>query len=467
MGTSLIQSFLPYLRPDSLSTLAGLQIQDLFTPQCTQETALEPNQAPQVPGKSGSQQLPGRAQAGGRRASPPYFRAAEGLCQNAAQGLEDQFNAIVYIERVAQLRIAAQFQQGPVTGAPGATGGSGEPEPAGEQQAFAFFAEVRVEELAQFEQRTSTVAEGLSGEQQQTFLAASQELRVRFEMSAQLSGVTLDGFATAAEKLKDDETALDRFLGLAKGLQDKADDLTERMFDLLDGLFKGNGDFNDLLDALLKEVSKMFEGLLKGQGAGSDKSQDGSVTISFQLEFEFAFSGSVQFSQEGVQQSDPILFDLDGDGFELTHYSKGAQFDILGSGQQVTTAFVTGGDAFLAIDRNGNGLVDSGLELFGDQRGARNGFEELRKLDSNGDGVVNAKDRDFDKLRLFRDNGNGVTEPGELVSLADAGIREVSLDYADVNQRAAGANRIAQTAWYRRIDETKGRAADAVLNYTV
>ena len=148
MGTPLIQSFLPYLRPDSLSTLAG-QIQDLFTPQCTQETALEPNQAPQVPGKSASQQPPGRAQG---------FRAAEGLCQNAAQGLEDQFNAIVYLERVAQLRIAAQFQQGQVTVAPGTTGGSGEPEPAGDQLAFAFFAEVRVEELAQFEQRTRTVA---------------------------------------------------------------------------------------------------------------------------------------------------------------------------------------------------------------------------------------------------------------------------------------------------------------------
>ena len=59
---------------------------------------------------------------------------------------------------------------------------------------------------------------------------------------------------------------------------------------------------------------------------------------------------------------------------------------------------MTGGDAFLAIDRNGNGSIDDGTELFGDQNGAAHGFAELAKFDSNHDGVINAQDDDFDKL---------------------------------------------------------------------
>ena len=101
------------------------------------------------------------------------------------------------------------------------------------------------------------------------------------------------------------------------------------------------------------------------------------------------------------------VVDLDGDGIELTSHTNGAQFDILGNGQTQNTAFVTGGDAFLAVDRNGDGMINSGKELFGDQHGAANGFEELRKLDANGDGVINRLDPSFSKLALFRDNGDG------------------------------------------------------------
>lgn len=64
-----------------------------------------------------------------------------------------------------------------------------------------------------------------------------------------------------------------------------------------------------------------------------------------------------------VQQSDPITLDLNGNGVELTNYTNGANFDITGSGTKVNTAFVTGGDAFLAINGNGNGHIDSGKEL--------------------------------------------------------------------------------------------------------
>jgi len=181
--------------------------------------------------------------------------------------------------------------------------------------------------------------------------------------------------------------------------------------------------------------------------------------FSLQLEFEFVVE------QTEVQESDPITLDLDGDGVELTPYHEGAYFDIEGRGVPVHTAFVTGGDAFLAIDRNGNDTIDSGAELFGDQNGAVNGFEELRTLDSNRDGRIDAQDEAYTSLLLFKDNGNGVTEEGELVSLAQAGIREISLAYEQVDLEASGGNRIAQIAYYRNSDGSEGVAADSVLRF--
>ena len=186
-----------------------------------------------------------------------------------------------------------------------------------------------------------------------------------------------------------------------------------------------------------------------------------------QLEFEFSYAETITVREGRIQQADPIVFDLDDDGIELSNHLNGARFDIRGDGRMATTAFVTGGDAFLALDRNGNGSIDSGRELFGDQHGAANGFEELRKLDGNGDGVINARDDVFSQLRLWRDNGNGITEEGELISLADAGISGIDLAYRNTDTLGAGGNRIAQIASFTRDDGRVGRTADAILNFTV
>lgn len=90
-----------------------------------------------------------------------------------------------------------------------------------------------------------------------------------------------------------------------------------------------------------------------------------------------------------------------------------------------------GGDwALLAYDKNGNGKIDDGTELFGGDDKSSNGFEVLRAFDSNKDGVINRKDKRFTKLRLWVDgNGNAVTEKGELVTLASKDIQEISLAY--------------------------------------
>ncbi len=84
---------------------------------------------------------------------------------------------------------------------------------------------------------------------------------------------------------------------------------------------------------------------------------------------------------------------------------------------------------FLAYDRNENGLIENSSELFSNGDGIANGFEALRPFDSNGDGLVNKKDKEFAKLLLWRDvNGDGISQKGELEP-ASKKVSEISLKY--------------------------------------
>jgi len=126
-------------------------------------------------------------------------------------------------------------------------------------------------------------------------------------------------------------------------------------------------------------------------------------------------------------QGSPLVLDLGGDGIEPTSPAAGVSFDLLGVGA-LRTSWVRGDDALLAFDRNRNGQIDSGLELFGEATpgGRGDGFQALATLDSNRDGVVDARDAGFAQLRLWLDrNGDGVSQPDELVPLATRGVRSL------------------------------------------
>ena len=95
----------------------------------------------------------------------------------------------------------------------------------------------------------------------------------------------------------------------------------------------------------------------------------------------------------------------------------------------------------LVYDRNGNGIIDNGRELFGDSildsQGERfaNGFEALHAFDSNGDHFIDTKDLQFQDLRLWFDrNGNGISEPQELHTLAERNVDSISLDYFEYDK---------------------------------
>jgi Ca2+-binding RTX toxin-like protein len=122
----------------------------------------------------------------------------------------------------------------------------------------------------------------------------------------------------------------------------------------------------------------------------------------------------------------PIILDLDGDGVETTSLANGVYFDHAADGFAESSGWVGKDDGLLARDLNGNGQIDTGRELFGSEtllangNKAANGFEALKQLDSNGDGVMDANDAAFSELRIWKDtNGNGQTDAGELLTLKE------------------------------------------------
>ncbi len=140
---------------------------------------------------------------------------------------------------------------------------------------------------------------------------------------------------------------------------------------------------------------------------------------------------------------DPLIISTEDSHYELTGTKGGVGFDLNGDGKTEQIPWTAGkDDAFLVLDRNGNGLIDDGRELFSHvspQQPSRtpNGFQALRMFDDplnggNDDGRLNASDEIYGSLRLWLDaDRDGRTDTGELVSLASVGLAEVELDYTD------------------------------------
>ncbi|MDY0012327.1 MAG: hypothetical protein RBS40_05470 [Rhodocyclaceae bacterium] len=168
---------------------------------------------------------------------------------------------------------------------------------------------------------------------------------------------------------------------------------------------------------------------------------------------------------------DPLALDLDGDGIETVGADGAILFDHDGDGIRTGTGWVKGDDAFLVLDRNANGTIDSGAELFGvdtvlaNGAKAANGFAALKDLDSNGDNLFTAADARFAQVRLWRDlDEDGISDAGELIALTEAGITRINLNATVTSTNLAGGNRQTATATYTRANGTTGTAGDVSLD---
>lgn len=111
----------------------------------------------------------------------------------------------------------------------------------------------------------------------------------------------------------------------------------------------------------------------------------------------------------------------------------------------------------MAIDRNGDGEINDGRELFGDQHGAKDGFAELSKFDDNLDGLIDQQDGVFSSLVLLRADGS---QQG----LADAGIKSISLAMVTpIDKRLIGGDLVAQSK-FERDDGSTGQVGEVFFD---
>lgn len=155
----------------------------------------------------------------------------------------------------------------------------------------------------------------------------------------------------------------------------------------------------------------------------------------------------------GEKVTSPIIIDLNGDGVKTVDIDLNKiYFDLDNNQFAEKTGWVDANDGILVLDRNENGKIDSGAELFGnytvlaDGSKAKNGFEALKELDSNGDGLLNSADTLWNGLRIWQDsNSNGKLDAGELKTLTEVGLKSIDLNYKDIDQTDAQGNQHKQT----------------------
>ncbi len=142
-------------------------------------------------------------------------------------------------------------------------------------------------------------------------------------------------------------------------------------------------------------------------------------------------------TQEGNGSDSPIVINFDDGDYRLTGANSPVAFDMRGDGHPLRMGWTAAGadEAFLWLDRNHNGRVTSGAELFGNftplRNGnlAQNGFEALREFDNNNDGIIDDRDPIWSRLMLWRDlNHNGISEPGEIAPLEGSGVTAIDLN---------------------------------------
>lgn len=340
----------------------------------------------------------------------------------------------------------------------------------------------------------SAVSESNSARSAGLTSAGTGVININNSISSQISsdGIVISNSARALEFLstsliKNGFTRAEAEAYTSRYAQDpELDGELSRLFTLLEPLFDDKSKFrenvekfmanfarmtgrapNRQISASLEDLASKIENIKNNKETGAAAAANiAAVEVSVEIRI---VEGRVEFTHK--KQTDPLIIDMDANGFDLTSADGGAEFDIDADGAMDKTAVTKGNDAILALDLNGNGVIDNGKELFGDQNGAKDGFAELAKYDENADGKIDSADGVFDGLKLLRfvKNADGGYKQ-EITSLKSSGITVIDLlNTSAANEKINGNSIVKKSlAYLDNNNDSKNSVniADALLeNY--
>jgi len=176
---------------------------------------------------------------------------------------------------------------------------------------------------------------------------------------------------------------------------------------------------------------------------------------------------------EQNRRIDPLVFDLGGDGITTVSLEESnAFFDLDNNGFAEKTSWVGAKEGLLAYDKNGDGIINGGNELFGDRTLmkdgktlASSGFTALAEYDDNKDGKIDSTDAIYTLLRIWQDSdGDGIASAGELKQLVDLGIVSIGLSYSNTGVTDGANNIQVRTGTFTLADGSYRAVGEYLLN---
>ena len=160
--------------------------------------------------------------------------------------------------------------------------------------------------------------------------------------------------------------------------------------------------------------------------SGMVKTQDGrSIDFNIEVSMSRAFTSQINtLTTQNYIKTDPLVINLDTDIGSVTDQK--FLFDLDSDGDEEEISFAGKGSGFLALDRNGDGRIGDGSELFGTKSG--DGFKDLAAFDEDGNGWIDENDSIYSKLKVWTKDEDG---NDYLINLKDADVGAIYLDNAD------------------------------------
>ena len=190
-------------------------------------------------------------------------------------------------------------------------------------------------------------------------------------------------------------------------------------------------------------------------------------------EFMKSYVDMQKAQAEQNRRIDPLVFDLGGDGITTVSIDdSNAFFDLDSNGFAEKTSWVGAKEGLLAYDKNGDGIINGGNELFGDRTLmkdgrtlASSGFTALAEYDDNKDGKIDGNDAIYTLLRIWQDSdGDGIASAGELKQLVDLGIVSIGLSYNNTGVTDGANNIQVRTGTFTLADGSSRAVGEYLLN---